>query len=426
MPVAAEIPGQARDDVVATSDLVKLSDTQGGTTAHPTTVIPDSAPGSPLDPSETAAEQARRWRLLLGTSADEVTLSTSDTAIDEALAAVYEPGKAGLGGSAPKVAQWLGDIRNYFPRSVVQVLQTDAIERLGLRRLLLEPEVLETVEPDVHLVATLVSLKSAIPNKAKATAREVVAKVVAELEKRLADSVRQSVRGALNRALRSRRPKQADIDWQRTIRANLHNWLPEYRTIVPERLVGFGRRNPGFAKEVILCVDQSGSMASSVVYASIFACVLASVRSLSTRFVCYDTSVVDLTDELSDPVEVIFGTQLGGGTDTTPALRYCAQLMTRPSDTVVVLISDLYDSDPEAMLAELARFTAAGAKVVVLLALSDDGAPSYSREVAAELAELQIPAFGCTPDRFGELMSHALSGADVATWAAAEQAAAAR
>lgn len=375
----------------------------------------------------TAEERARRWRLLLGTSAEDVGLSKADASIDAALAAVYdtsdESRTAGLGGSAPRVARWLGDIRTYFPRSVVQVMQTDAIERLGIKRLLLEPEVLETVEADVHLVATLVGLKSAIPAKAKATARMVVGKVVEDLERRLAEKVRQSVRGALNRALRTSRPRPADIDWNRTIKANLGNWLPEYQTIVPERLVGFGRRRPGFTKEVMLCVDQSGSMASSVVYASIFACVLASVRSLSTRFVAYDTSVVDLTEDLSDPVEVIFGTQLGGGTDTTPALRYCAQLMTRPADTVLVLISDLYDSDPPAMLAELARFTAAGAKVVVLLALSDDGTPSYSHDVAARLVELRIPAFGCTPDRFGELMAHALQGADVGAWAASEQAA---
>lgn len=377
---------------------------------------------------ESSAEQGRRWRLLLGTSADDQELTRTDAAIDAALGAVYDAAdpvekEAGLGASAPRVARWLGDIRTYFPRSVVQVMQADAITRLGIRRLLLEPEVLETVEPDVHLVATLVGLKSVIPEKAKATARQVVATVVADLERRLADQVRQSVRGALNRALRTSRPRQGDIDWNRTIRANLGTWLPQQRTIVPERLVGFGRRRPGFTKEVMICVDQSGSMAGSVVYASIFACVLASVRSLSTRYVAYDTDIVDLTDALSDPVDVIFGTQLGGGTDTAPALRYCAQLMTRPRDTVQILISDLYDANPEAMMSELARLKAAGVTVIVLLALDDDGTPSFNRDVAAQLAEVQIPAFGCTPDRFGDLMGRALQGGDVSAWAAAEQAA---
>ncbi len=379
-------------------------------------------------------DRARRWRLILGADPEQgpaATLTPQQRAMDDALAALYdnrgEPGerKAGLGASAPRVSRWLGDIRTYFPSRVVRVMQTDAIERLGLKQLLLEPEMLATVQPDVHLVATLASLRGVIPEKSKAAAREVVAQVAREVERRLADRVRQAVRGALNRANRVQRPRHGDIDWNRTVQANLRHYQPEYRTVVPQRLVGFGRRQQGVQREVVLCVDQSGSMASSVVYASILACVMATIRALKTSLVVYDTAVADLTDQLTDPVDVVFGTQLGGGTDTTPALEYCQRLVTAPRQTVLLLITDLFDSDPGRMLAKLAELQAAGVLPVVLLALSDDGRPAYDAETAQRLAGQGIPAFACTPDAFPDLIALAINHGDIGAWAERNAAAAA-
>ncbi|MGW7007161.1 VWA domain-containing protein [Streptomyces sp. NPDC054933] len=366
-------------------------------------------------------ERLRRWRLVLGGEADGTcrTLTGQDAKMDAALAALYgggatggQPGSgrtAGLGGSAPRVARWLGDIRRYFPTSVVQVMQRDAIDRLGLSALLLEPEMLEAVEADVHLVGTLLSLHQAMPETTKETARTVVRKVVADLEARLATRTRATLTGALDRSARVQRPRHRDIDWNRTIRRNLKNYLPEHRTVVPERLVGYGRAARGVRKDVVLCVDQSGSMASSVVYASVFGAVLASMRSIATKLVVFDTSVVDLTDQLDDPVDVLFGTQLGGGTDINRALAYCQSLITRPSETVVVLISDLYEGGiRDEMLKRVAAMKASGVQFVALLALSDEGAPSYDREHAAALAALGAPAFACTPDLFPEVMAAAI------------------
>ncbi|MFH8887329.1 VWA domain-containing protein [Streptomyces sp. NPDC017949] len=369
------------------------------------------------------AERLRRWRMVLGGGeADGTghTLAGQDAAMDAALGALYGGGSggarrssgersAGLGGSAPNVARWLGDIRTYFPAPVVQVMQRDAIERLGLASLLLEPEMLEAVEPDVHLVGTLLSLNKAMPDTTKETARAVVRKVVEQLEKRLATRTRATLTGALDRSARTNRPRHHDIDWDRTIRANLKNYLPEYRTIVPERLVGHGRASQSVKKEVVLCIDQSGSMAASVVHASVFGAVLASMRSISTRLVVFDTAVVDLTDRLDDPVDVLFGTQLGGGTDINRALAYCQSKITRPADTVVVLISDLYEGGiRDEMLKRVAAMKGAGVEFVTLLALSDEGAPAYDREHAAALAALGAPAFACTPDLFPDVMAAAL------------------
>ena len=179
------------------------------------------------------------------------------------------------------------------------------------------------MEPDVSLVATLVALNGVIPDHSRETARTVVRAVTDELERRLAQKTRSAVTGALNRAARSRRPKPADIDWGRTILANLRHYQPDYRTIIPERLVGYGRRQQSLQRDVILAIDQSGSMAASVVYASVFGAVLAGMRSLRTRLVVFDTNVVDLTAELDDPVDILFATQLGGGTDINQAVAYC-------------------------------------------------------------------------------------------------------
>jgi Mg-chelatase subunit ChlD len=377
-------------------------------------------------------ERLRRWRLVLGGTEDGtgVPLDGDDARIDAALGALYDsdedPGRpgalqrqAGLSGSAPRVARWLGDIRTFFPVGVVQVMQRDAIERLGLTRLLLEPEMLDAVEPDVHLVGTLLSLSRVIPEQARESARAVVRTVTADLERRLTQRTRSAVTGALNRAGRTSRPRRpADIDWDRTIRANLRHYLPDKHTIVPERLIGYARKQQAVARDVILCLDQSGSMASSVVYAGVLGAVLASIRSLRTSVVAFDTAVADLTDLVSDPVDLLFGTQLGGGTDINRAVAYCQQLISRPASTIFILVSDLYEGgNRDEMLHRIADMTAAGTQVIALLALSDEGAPSYDKENAAALAELGVAAFACTPDSFPDLMAAAIERRDITEWA---------
>ncbi|MEN3747533.1 VWA domain-containing protein [Sphingomonas sp. HF-S3] len=374
-------------------------------------------------------ERARRWTLALGADESDAapSLSNSDRRMSDALSALYgdgedtKKGRGGLGGSAPRVAKWLGDIREFFPSPVVQVIQKDAFDRKGLRQMLLEPEFLATVEADVNLVADLIALRSVMPEKTKETAREVIAKVVAELMKRLEARTADSIRGALDRSRRTNRPRHSDIDWPRTIARNLRHYQPEHRTVVPEQLVGFMRQQRRLIDldEVILCVDQSGSMASSVVYASIFAAVMASLPVVATKLVCFDTEIVDLTEELADPVEVLFGVQLGGGTDIDRAIAYCEDRIERPGKAHLVLITDLYEGgDAESLVERLMRLVASGVNVIVLLALSDSGRPSYDPKLSARVASLGIPVFACTPDQFPELMATALRREDVHGWAA--------
>jgi hypothetical protein len=381
-------------------------------------------------------DRLRRWRLVLGGGASDgtgIALTGADQGRDMALAALYGEGpgpsgpqasgrrSAGLEGSAPRVARWLGDIRTYFPSTVVRVMQQDAMDRLGLRELLLEPELLEAVEPDVSLVSTLVALNRVIPARSRETARSVVRTVVDELERRIEQRTRAAVTGALNRAARVARPRAADINWDRTIRANLRHYQPELRTVIPERLVGYGRRQNAVQRDVVLAIDQSGSMASSVVYASVFGAVLASMRALRTQVVVFDTEVVDLTAELSDPVDLLFATQLGGGTDINRAVAYCQGLVIRPAETILIVLSDLYEGgDREELVRRLGALVQGGVTVVALLALSDDGAPSYDHLLAQDLANLGIVSFACTPDQFPDLMAAAIERRDLGRWAASE------
>jgi Mg-chelatase subunit ChlD len=370
----------------------------------------------------TQMERLKKWRLILGKQADEdesVSLSEQMQGMDTVLEDLYEAEgnkKGGLGGSTPKINRWLGDIRKYFPTSVVQMMQKDAFERLDLEQMLLEPELLESIEPDVHLVGTLLSLNKVMPAKTKETARTVIQKVVTELEKKLRNPMQAAIKGALSRSVRNRRPKYNEIDWNRTIRANLKHYQHDYKTIIPQNLIGYGRKGQAL-REVILLVDQSGSMASSVVYSSVFGAVMASLKSIKTQMIVFDTAVVDLTQHLTDPVELLFGTQLGGGTDINKALGYVQQQIRTPNDTILVLISDLYEGGNEReMLKKCIYLKTSGVQFIVLLALSDEGRPMYDRSVAAKLAAMDIPSFACTPDKFPDLMAAAIQKEDMNSW----------
>lgn len=365
-------------------------------------------------------ERLERWRLILGQQADpedSVPLDATATGMDNVLEALYGGQRqGGLGSSSPNVNRWLGDIRRYFPASVVQVLQRDALERLGLTRMLLEPELLASVEPDIHLVGALLSLNKVLPAQTRDTARLVIKKVVEDLEKRLYHPLRESIHRALQRNSRNRRPRPGDIDWRRTIHQNLKHYQPEFKTIIPETLVGFHRKGQAL-RHIILLTDQSGSMASSVVFAGVLGAAMASIRSVKTNIVVFDTAVADLSEHLHDPVELLFGTQLGGGTDIHKALTYAQTLVRVPQDTILVLISDLFEGGNRSeMLKKAQELRQSGVIMVALLALSDDGAPAYDHENAAAFAALDIPAFACTPDKFPDLMAAAIRREDLMKW----------
>ncbi len=368
-------------------------------------------------------EQLRRWRLVLGGEADpagEIELDDDATqGMDGVLEALYDSDRQkGLGSSSPNINRWLGDIRKYFPSSVIRVMQKDALERLGLEQMLLEPELLESFEPDVQLVASLLSLNKVMPERTRETARQIVKKIVHQLEKQLRNPLRESIEGTLNRSVRNRRPKFNEINWDKTIRANLKHYQKEYNFIIPETLIGYGRKGHAL-KTVILLVDQSGSMATSIVYAGVCGSIMASLRSVKTHLIVFDTAIADLTAELHDPVDLLFAAQLGGGTDINKALGYAQGLIQNPYDTILILISDLFEGGNEnEMLKRAASIQTSGTKCITLLALNDEGAPAYDKNVASKLAALDIPSFACTPDQFPDLMAAAIKKEDLKMWMA--------
>lgn len=340
----------------------------------------------------------------------EVALSKEELGIDRVLEALYQSNKkGGLGSSSPNVNRWLGDIRKYFPTPIVQIMQKDALENLNLKQMLLEKELLESVVPDVQLAATLLTLSKALPEESKESARWVIRQVVEALEKKLRNKMRESITGSLNRLVNNRNPKLNEIDWHKTIRKNLKTYQQKEKIIIPEKLVGYGKKGRKL-KHIILLQDQSGSMASSVVHAGVMAGIMASLPSIKTEMVAFDTSVVDLTSYLHDPVELLLATQLGGGTDIEKAIRYIEPLITRPTDTIVVLISDLYEGgNKNILLQRIKRIKELGVQFISLLALDDDGTPAYDREIAQALAQMDIPCFACTPMEFPDVMEAAIT-----------------
>jgi uncharacterized protein with von Willebrand factor type A (vWA) domain len=385
----------------------------------------------------TRHDALTRWRLILGQRAEQANLAfrlggkgepseSGDaplqralpagmglTALDGALSFVYDSNErfGGTGDSAPYVPQWLEQMRALFNQSTLAMVQRDAFERTGLAELLLQPEIVPRLQPDVRLAATILSFKEQIPDEVKQTARDLIRQVVDELRRKLETQIVQTVIGALQRNRYSPIRSARNLDWRRTLKSNLKNYLPERKTIIPERLYFWANEKRYRDWQIIILVDQSGSMANSAIYASLMACIFASLQVLETHLVVFDTSIVDLTPYLSgDPVELLFSLQLGGGTDIAQAVAYGANLVKRPEKCIFVLITDLYEGgDEAALLARLRALRESKVQVLCLLAL-EDGKPVYHKTLARQVAALDIPTVAATPNKLLELMEQILKG----------------
>ncbi|MFK8267892.1 VWA domain-containing protein [Capnocytophaga cynodegmi] len=366
-------------------------------------------------------KKTTRWRLILGQDTKalkNISMNEQQSVMDYALSAIYDEHttknngskKAGLGSSAPNLAKWLTDVRTFFPQDVVSIIQSDAIERKGLTKLLFEPETLKNVKPDISMVGTLMALKGQIPEKSKETARQLVKEVVDEIMKRMEQDLRRAVTGALNRKVHSPIANFASTDWKKTINRNLKNYDIKSKRLIPEKFYFFERTQKQKNWTIILDIDQSGSMSDSIIYSSVMGSIFASMPSLNTHVVAFDTQVTDLTEVCrQDPVDMLFGIQLGGGTDINKSVTYCQTLIENPKKTMFILISDLYEGGVRAgLLRRLSQMYEEGVKVMVLLALSDRGKPDYDEKLGKEISKLGIPCFACTPDRLPELVEAAL------------------
>lgn len=379
-------------------------------------------------------QELQRWRLILGQDSDDrfakmnmPALSEEQDLMDKALAAIYnrsESGGFGAGGghgpSNPQISRWLGDVRTLFDKDLVKIIQNDAMTRCGLKQLIFEPELLENVEPDISLASTILTLKEMIPKRSKDSVREFIRKIVEQINKMLEQDIRRAVTAAVNKREHSPIPSASALDFKLTISRNLKHYSPKLKTVVPEHFYFFDRSTTSAAKKwnIILDIDQSGSMGESVIYASVVSCILASMKSLKTHVVAFDTNIVDLTDKCGDPVDLLYGFQLGGGTDIDKSVIYCQQFIENPRKTLFFLISDLEEGgNRAAFVRRMEEMKASGVTVVCLLALADGGKPYYDAQMAQKLSALGIPSFACTPQRLPELLERVLKGQDIAVLA---------
>ena len=389
-------------------------------------------------PTKQELERIKRWRLILGTESNQqfaamngqqaVSLSEEQALMDQALAAIYNRSEsggfgsgrgAGNGPSNPQISRWLGDVRTLFEKDLVTVIQSDAMERCGLRQLLFEPELLEHVEPDISLASAILMLKDQIPQRSKESVRAFIAKIVEEINKLLEADIRRAVTSAVNRRMHSPIPSASAMDFPLTIRRNLKNYNPELGTIVPEHFYFFDRTTTAPSKQwtIILDVDQSGSMGESVIYSSIMSCILASMAAIRTHIVAFDTKVVDLTEKCEDPVDLLFGFQLGGGTNIDQSVAYCQKFVENPAKTLFFLITELEEGGNRAsLLRSLKELKESGVTVACLLAIADGGKPYYDAQMAERVASLSIPCFACSPQMLPTLLERALKGQDLASF----------
>lgn len=377
-------------------------------------------------------QQLQRWRLILGQESNKrlsemkmPALTEEQDLMDKALASIYNKSDqggfgggtgAGKGPSNPQISRWLGDVRTLFDKDIVKVIQSDAMNRCGLKQLIFEPELLENTEPDINLASTILTLKEMIPKRSKDSVREFIRKIVEEINRLLEQDIRRAVTAAVNKRAHSPIPSAAALDYKMTISRNLKHYSPELKTIVPEHFYFFDRTSKTAANKwtVILDIDQSGSMGESVIYSSVVSCILASMSALKTRIVAFDTNIIDLTEKSSDPVDLLYGFQLGGGTDIDKSVVYCQQFIENPKKTLFFLISDLMEGgNRAAFVRRMEEMKSSGVTVVCLLALADKGKPYCDEQMAQKLSGFGIPCFACTPQRLPELLERVLKGQDL-------------
>lgn len=374
-------------------------------------------------------KELTRWRMILGEESqqdfegmqEDFSLTDREIMMDAALSAIYggegnqnQMGGAGKGASNPHISKWMKDVRTLFDPELVKVIQQDAIERKGWKQLLMEPELLEQLEPNIEMASMLLTLKDMIPSKSKDQARAYIQKIVDIINQQISSDLKRSVVAALQKKEHSPLPSASAIDFPYTIRKNLKHYSPQLETIIPERVYFFDRKQKSNHWHVILDIDQSGSMSSSIMYSSVTACILASMNAVKTNVVAFDTTIMDLSDLCNDPVDLLYGFQLGGGTDIHRSVKYCEQLIEEPDKTIFFLISDLEEGGNHAgLLHRLQDIKDSGVLIVCLLAIQDGGKPYYSQDMAQKVANLGIPCFACAPEKLPELLHAVLQKQDL-------------
>lgn len=370
-----------------------------------------------------------RWRLVLGKYAKDqlqAGLSLEQQRIENALDFLYSreyrgrgvrgeqdrtgPRSAGLDPSQLTVPKWLSEVRELFPKQTIAVIEKHALDRYGLTELVTDPEILRRLEPNFDLLKMLLTFRGHLKGEVLNEARRVIRSVVEEIRQRLATEVRRVFSGRRNRFRHSNVKIAQNLDWRGTIRKNLKNFDTQRRQIAVDQVLFFSRIQRRLPWRVILCVDQSGSMAGSVIYSAVMAGILSGLPLINVNLVVFDTSVVDLSGHIDDPVELLMNVQLGGGTNIGQAMQYCEQLVEDPHRTIVVLVSDFCEGAPPGhLLSTCRRFREAGVKLLGLAALDESANPSFDNHMAEMLSAVGMDVAALTPKHFAEWLAKTIS-----------------
>ena len=371
-----------------------------------------------------AEENLNRWRLILGKNSEnqieftgEYSESISYQDMEETLDYLYsqEYGeevlrKGGTGKSQLNAAKWIEKARKLFPKRTVEVLEKQALEHFNLTELLTDKKVLEKMEPNTDLLKTILQFKHLMKSDVIAEAKRIIKKVVDEITEKLQTDIRKSLLGKLNRNMPSNVKSMKNLDIKKTIARNLKNYDTENSRLVLKN-VYFSSRVKRFNKwNVIIAVDESGSMLDSVIYSAVMAGIFAKLPMIDTRLVIFDTNVVDLSGYIDDPVEVLMGMQLGGGTDINGALSYCESLCENPHNTIFVTVTDLYEGgSTQNLLRTCADIISSGSKMIFLTALDRDANPAYDKNLGQKLADMGAFVGAMTPEQLGDYIGKMIS-----------------
>ncbi|MDR2011695.1 MAG: VWA domain-containing protein [Rhodanobacter sp.] len=375
----------------------------------------------------TSDDTLRRWRLILGRYAARplacAQFSAGDWQLEQTLEYLYgreyegrgltrtsDRGPGSLDPSQLRAVDWLARSRKLFPRDVFERMQTQAIERYQLTALLKDPDVLRSLDATPGLAKALLGMRGRLSTHMRDAVREVIQKTVDEITRRLKSEFVNALVGRRNRMRRSPFKSAQNFDWRATIAANLKNYDVERKQLVIERPRFNARVKRNLPWDVVLCVDQSGSMMDSVIYSSVIAGIMSSLPAVRVKLVVFDTSVVDLTHLAHDPVEVLLTVQLGGGTDIGRAVRYCESLISHPHRTVFTLISDFEEgAPPGALLCAVQRMSEARVTLLGLAALGEDANPVYDHQMAQRLANKGMHVAALTPTHFAQWLAEVMN-----------------
>lgn len=365
-----------------------------------------------------------RWRLILG-SFSNLEIDNEYSEIDETLNFLYDREYTQNGGysldnfnnsnsskekSALTVPKWISKVKKLFPKETVEIMQKQALEKYKLTEILTDENILKEIEPNIELLKNILTFKDMMSQNVKKLAYDIVKKTLEEIKNKMEVEIKKVFYGKKLPNSNTTNKIFKNLDIKKTIRYNLKNYDIKNKTIFIDKLFfnqNIKKYNP---YNIIILIDESGSMLDSVIYSSIMASIFANLPYLSIKLIIFDISVVDLSEHIKEPIDILFKVQLGGGTNIAQALEYAKKITFAPDKTIVLLISDLFDSNDYKLMYKNANdIIDAGSKLIVLTALDYNANSIYDKEAARYFSKIGAKVGALTPSKLSKWISDIIS-----------------